>query len=445
MKVDAGGLGTPLLRARSKKQPLGPLYFATLLLAIAFCVSRLPALSLRFKELAIESGLDAAASAAAFGNMAALRSVAEFFATPMIAAWSDHAGRRPALILCAVAFCCEHTLLASSHSLSLLSVVHVLFGCFSDSHGALGHSCIADATSQDKRSVAFGRQFTMVGVAIIVGPVLGGELAARLGHNAPFVFAALLSAASILYMAAFLPEYLPVECTAIQKTQSGTKSPLQLFREVATLLAQTPELTWYMAATAMAQMGMGAFTSILPFWAHEALSWGAQDLGLFMSVNGVVIIVAHGCLLPLLERAAHGRERHLAQVCLVLSAAQMSAYGFASETGWVYVATVVGVGGSCGSTVLRGLVSRRVSQKQQGLIAGGSSALCAAAQTVGALVGSQALAMALRGGFTAGLPLQLCAVCLMISAICVAPARSAAALGTTKVTDADVPPEAFGM
>merc|ERR1740121_474259 len=269
---------------------------------------------------------------------------------------------------------------------------------------------------------------------MIVGPMFGGELAARHGLSAPFTAAALLSLVGVVFALLRLPEYLPAASRAALRPAgnaagagTGTGDGL---RDFAALLCRAPALSWYMAASGLANFGLGAYSSVQAFWAREALNWGARDLGRFMSFTGIALVVAQGGMLPLLRKAIRSHEGCLAQGCLLLNAVKVAAFALAPHGGWVYAFTAIGAAGSCGNTVLRSLLSNCAGEKQQGLLSGGTAALGAAAQTAGAVVGSQVLAMALRSGAPSGAPMLLSAAAFVLAAACVA--RAPAAAGEAK-------------
>merc|ERR550534_704466 len=171
----------------------------------------------------------------------------------------------------------------------------------------------------------------VVGASMMIGPMIGGELIARVGSAAPFAFAAALSLVSFVYMALFLPEYLPAHRRANDGPGNGARGSRAPWRELVALLGRSPGLSWYLAATAFANAGLGAYSSTQAFWAREALAWGARDLGRFISVTGIFVAIVQGGLLPMLQARFVGREGRLAQLCLVLNAAKVCAYGSATD------------------------------------------------------------------------------------------------------------------
>lgn len=412
----ADGASQPLLRKKPAK-PLFPLYVVTFMQALAFTVAKMPALSLRFQEFAAAEGWEASAVATAHGRMAALRNLLELIAMPVLAGWSDRVGRRRIMLLGSLALCVECALLASVRSLWALVLAHVAFGLFADSNGTLEGSCIADATPPgSQRVIAFGKLFTVVGAAVIVGPAVGGELAAW-GGTVPLMVGCGVACCAFLFLSTSVPEYLP-KSERSQRTAANSGLGRMLL-EFMQLLSQSPGLRWHVAATMLAQMALGSFGAVQPLWASQALGWGGRDLGRFISLAGLTMVVAHGVLLPMLLKVMQGREPALAQLCLLIQACRLTFYGLAPNGSWVYLVLIVTTGGMCHTPVLRSLCSRSAGQHQQGLLSGGTAAVGTAAQVLGSLLGSSVFSATLRHGLPLSLAHYVSACFFILAAACV--------------------------
>jgi len=411
------GLNEPLLSAGRSKRSLAPLYAVTFVQTLGFCIAKMPALSVRFQHFAADDGLDAAAIAPAFGRLMAMRNVVEFFATPMLSAWSDSIGRRSIMCVTCLSLCVECALLASSRSLLTLSIVHVVAGMFSDSNGTIEGNCIADVLPQvEHRVVAFGRLFTVVGASMVIGPAIGGELAA-LNEVAPFAAGCALGGASLLFLMTRMPEYLPES----QRRKAASRVRMaDMLRGYWQLLAEAPGLAWYTAAASLGSTGVGIFSSVQALWSQEVLGWGGQDLGRFISMVGLTLMLAQSILLPYLLSLMKGREIKLTQCCFMIHSAKFVAYGLAPSGRWVHLSAFLGTAGLCSFPLLRSLTSKCTGPAQTGLLAGGSSAVSTASQVFGSIVGSQVFGLAMRHGLPLSLPAYLTAACFVLSAACVA-------------------------
>jgi len=411
-------LTAPLLPGKKREHlPLAPLYGVSLIRTTAFAVAMVPAFNLRVAALAELAGHDAAAAASLMGLITALRSLAEFVAAPLLAVWSDRAGRRRVLLASGLAFVMECALLAISQSLLVLGAVHAACGILA-SGGAVETSCIADATpAGPRRAVAVGRFFTVIGFALVIGPALGGALLARYGSSAPFAFAGVLAGIGLIATAFLLPEYLPASSRAQAKRRD---SDSHASSSLLALLQRTPPLRWLVAASALCGLGQALFGTTNVLWMKAAFGWDGQDVGRFFAALGVGVILSQVFVLPWLLNAAKGRESLVLQVALLSNAFKFVGYSLAPSGGWLYAVLCISVPTFCAGPVLSSLCTRHVPATQQGLWSGSMSALNTAANVLGALVGSRLFAVALRGFLPLGAPLVAGAACYALATVCVA-------------------------
>jgi len=331
-----------------------------------------------------------------------------------LARWSDRVGRRRSLGLCCLAYCLEYALLSVTQSVWGFSLVFVTGGLLA-SHNVIEGSCIVDATSCPRaRSKAFGQLFAALGLAFILGPIIGGELSA-IHSGAPFAAAMMLSVGSLLCVSV-MPEYLPEQVRRSDQSGASVLSTLHAFKH---LVAQNHQLRWYVYASALSSMGISAFITVRTIWAHYTFGWHGPQIGRVVATYGATVVFAHFVLLPLLLGIMRGREGLLAQFCLLVHTARFTAYSLAPHGSAVYTAVILSSAGSCSVPILQALCSQCVPEADQGLLSGGASALNTATQVIGALIGSHIFAHSLAGKSSASAHLLFCALFCGLAAICV--------------------------
>lgn len=413
VQLGGAGLAAPLLGKRPGPPPLTPLYVFLFIACVAHSVGMMPAFGLRFRHLAADAGLDAAETAATLGKVSAFRSMAEFFATPALAFGSDHIGRRPVMMLRTAVLCLQFSILAASKSLWAVCAAYIVFGLLSDSNGALESACVADATPAGvARAVEFGRVFTVIGAAIIVGPAIGGYLVG-VDDCLPFKVAALLFICSFAYVAWQLPEYLR------RKPGSNRNERSVANLSLCSMLETSPGLLWYISATTLCDMGMGAFGSVQVLWLREAFGLEGRGVGMLMSASGLELMVIQSLIMPRLLKALQGREAVLAQLGACITAMKLVAYAFSPSVSWIFVAQVVGALSTCALAPLRSLCTKSVPESHQGALSGAMAAISTAAGVVGGLVGSHVFAASLRSGGPLGRFLLVGALCYFMAAMCI--------------------------
>jgi len=425
-KVDAGALSEPLLRpADTAPRPpgLGPLFLLAFLNTASRIVAQTPSFCLQFQDLATDSGTSIPVTAAAYGKLTALRSLVELAFTPLLAQWSDRAGRKWVLCMCCAAYCVEYSLMAASRNVRSLCLVHILGGVLA-SHNAIEGSCIVDAyLSPQARAAAFGRLFMALGAAFVVAPALGGELSTH-SRTAPFLAAAGLSAAGLAIAALMMPEYLPADRRRQRSENAApTGGPLSSLGAFARLLARNARLAWIVSSSAFVSLGISAFISVRTFWARDVFGWEGRDIGRVVATYGLTLVAAQFVLLPLLCWMMRGHEALLAQLCLLVHVVRFTGYALAPSGSTVYTTVILSTAGSCSVPVLQGLCSRCVAEDEQGILSGGASAMNTAMQVIGSLVGSHVFAASLRGEVAQSATLLFSAGCCALAAFCLLPAK----------------------
>mmetsp|Transcript_33784 Transcript_33784/g.73957 ORF Transcript_33784/g.73957 Transcript_33784/m.73957 type:complete len:436 (+) Transcript_33784:66-1373(+) len=410
-------LGTPLL-GRRRHQPLGPLYATMFVRTSAYAVAMLPAFTLRVNEYTTAAGYSMADAATVFGTLTAARHVSEFIAAPMHAAWSDRIGRKRVMLFGSAAFVVEAALMAAAPSLHFLSIVHVLGGLMS-SGGAVESSCITDATSPGaERSVALGRLLVVMGGSVVIGPAIGGALAEHYGGATPFLCGHILGLISLAFTACCLPEYLPKDRRALPTRENSGLRGLNVISPFLGILRRSTELLWYAGAMVLTGLAMAAFVSVNTLWLRASFGWGPQEIGHFTSMVGLALMASQAIVLPRLLAAAKGHEGLVLQGCLLVSVAKLLSYAMAPQGSYLYLALFATMPAFCSGTLLSSVCTRHVPEAQQGLWAGGISAVSTAANIVGSIIGSHFLAASLHRGNTTGWHLVFGAGCYVLAAFC---------------------------
>lgn len=122
------------------------------------------------------------------GILLALYPFGQFFGSPILGALSDHFGRKPVLIisLCVSVLCYIFIAIALSLQNLLVLMIALLFAGLAEANVAIAQSAIADVSNENDRSRLFGYIFLSASSAYIIGPLIGGKLAAWFGNAIPF-------------------------------------------------------------------------------------------------------------------------------------------------------------------------------------------------------------------------------------------------------------------
>lgn len=142
----------------------------------------------------------------------------QFFAAPMLGAFSDRYGRKKVLLFSLAGMLLGSIIMAVSITLSNLALAflsRIIMGGFSGSL-AVTQSAIADVSDDKSRATNFGLIGAAFGASLFIGPALGGFLSDPAIHPwfnyaTPFWLSSALTALNVCQVAWQLSETLPPE------------------------------------------------------------------------------------------------------------------------------------------------------------------------------------------------------------------------------------------
>lgn len=343
------------------------------------------------------------------GILEAVNGLCMFLVAPVLGALSDRVGRRPIIIVASFGAAVGYLLFGIGGALWVLLLGRVVQGITAGDLPAL-FAYLADITPPEERAARFGLLGALSGIGTMVGPAVGGLLAAVNVDFPVFVTAGIAALVGVLSLV-LLPESLPVE----RRTRSIVLGELHPFRVVRGTFAR-PELRGLMVGIVLVTVPFSMFVNNFSVMALDSIGWTATTIGLLTAVVGVVDIVVQGALLgPLLRRVG---ERGV-----LLSGALGQAVGILAlavvasllAQPWLFVVgtLVLAAGQGAAQATLDGIASSAVGAHEQGWLAGGIQSLTAGIGVVAPL-----LAGALYAGVGHGAPYWLGAV-MMIAAVLV--------------------------
>lgn len=312
------------------------------------------------------------------GLLEAVYALASFLVAPVLGGLSDRFGRRPVLVYSVLGAAVGYLLFGIGGSLWMLIAARVIQGLASGDMPAL-FGYVADITAPEDRARRFGLLGALTGVAFMVGPALGGFLA-RLSLSAPVYVTAGVSLLVGLISLVALPESLAAGNRA-GRVRLMDLNPVKVISQAFS----RPELRPILAGMALVTAPFIFFSSNSSVLALDVSGWGPSQIGLLLTVNGLLDVVIQGGLLALLIPRIGERGVVVAGVaaqaagCLGLAAAA----SLLPSSGLLAGAILVFAAGQGGmSATLDGLMSSAVGPDEQGWLAGGWSSLNSAIQVV---------------------------------------------------------------
>jgi DHA1 family tetracycline resistance protein-like MFS transporter len=319
-----------------------------------------------------------------FGAMLALYALMQFVFAPVLGAWSDRYGRRPALIFSLAGSVVNFLIVAYAADVWLLFLGRAIAG-FTAVAPVAAAAYIADITPEAGRAGRFGVSQACFGVGFCLGPLLGGVLG-DISLREPCLVAAVLSGINLAAVLFFLPEsHRP----ARQPVDWRALNPLASLRWAVTIRALLPLLAVFVLMSLVGQ----TYGTAWVLFANDRFAWSATEIGLSLGLFGALVALAQTFAVRPLIRRLGERGTLLAGIACEAVALLLLAFAQAS---WVAFAAIplVALGG-VGLPALRSLQTQAVDAGHQGQLQGVAVSLSSLSAIFGSLFFSWIYALSL--------------------------------------------------
>lgn len=283
-------------------------------------------------------------------------SLAQFLFLPMLGRLSDRYGRRPVILWSLLIEAGSLALTALSGTFLILLVARFVGGMGAANLGT-AQAVVSDTTTPAERAKGMGFIGAAIGLGFVIGPAIGGGLAA-LGMAIPFWVAGAIALVNAVMVFFLLPETrAPQEPVA--NTQPVNRAGLmETLRQPAMARLLVINLLYTLAFTAMEAM--------YPLFSQRAFGWGATQNAYIFVYVGVIMVIVQGGLIGRLAKM-WGAQRLLV-VGLALLAAGLLLLPFGALLAVMLIAVGVLSAGSgavsATSSTLASLVADEESQGQ---------------------------------------------------------------------------------
>lgn len=302
--------------------------------------------------------------------------IATFVASPVLGNLSDRFGRRRVLLLALGGLAVDYALLTVVETLPWLFVARALSGIFGGSYAA-AQAAIADITVPEQRARNFGFVGAAFGVGFVAGPALGGFLG-EISPRAPFVAAAILAAANMLYGLFIFPETLPPERRRAFDWRRA--NPLGAFRTMRTL----PGMNGVAAVLVLWQIASLVYPMTWSFYCIAQLGWTPGMIGASLAAVGVMI--ALGQVFVVGPAVARFGERDAATLGILVATLVYIGYAFTTSTVGAFLLLIPVALQAPVQPALMAMMSRRATAETQGEVQGISAMAMGLGQLVAPLL-----------------------------------------------------------
>lgn len=245
-------------------------------------------------------------------SLFAVYSLCSFFSAPVIGALSDKFGRRPLLIISIFSTAIGWFVFAGAHNIVFLFIGRIIDGIMAGNF-PIAQSYLSDISKDSKeRTANLGLIGAVFGIALIIGPFLGGVLS-QIGHTVPFWFVGTLALLNAILAFFTLPE--THKGVSDKKISVNPFTPL--VRAIKDIDIRNNYLAWFLFGLAIA-----SYQSVFALYIKDIFHFNEFVGGIIFGLVGVIIVFNQGFAMK------HFWLKHFKEPVLELGMLALFALGF---------------------------------------------------------------------------------------------------------------------
>jgi len=199
-------------------------------------------------------------------------------------ALADRVGRKSTLLMGLVVSGLSSLLMGWANSLRMLSLSILVVGLFAEAGGPARQAMVADLLPEQQRAQGFGLLRVVHNLAVVIGPAIGGLLAAS-SFLWLFIGDAVTSLLTAILVAVVLRETRP-------DSDSGADpgNLLQTLRGYGIVLSDRPFMAFMLMSMLVMMVSLQMNTS-LPVYLSDAHGVSAQGFGYLLTLNASMVVL----------------------------------------------------------------------------------------------------------------------------------------------------------
>jgi len=265
------------------------------------------------------------------GVLFAAFSVSSFIGAFPGGALTDRFGRKGIIIFSLVSTSLSTLLMGFVNEFQYFLAVAFISGIFTDVGGPAYEAVFMDMLPEEKRASGFGIRRVAFNLAVVIGPIIGGFVAAR-SYLALFILDAVISSIVALLVFLLIPETKPAARPGEQQESTGESfgGYLKVLRDgrfMAFTLVSL--LTWLVYTNMNTSLGV---------YLRDEHSVPASGYGAIISINAAMVVLLQ---FPITRRAERRPPMLMMGVGAFFIAAGLAIYGFVGTYWWFAVAIAI--------------------------------------------------------------------------------------------------------
>ncbi len=326
-----------------------------------------------------------------YGILLSMYPLFQFFAAPILGAWSDLQGRRPVLLISQAGTLLSWVIFAIAYFVPNISIgsfalplIVIMIARIADGvtggNNSVANAYLTDITKPEERAKRFGMLGGIVGLGLIIGPAIGGYTSSLgIGYLGTALANIALSTVTLILMWYFLPETLS-RSERDESLHFKWTDEIQFITKLKKY-SENRILKYLFFIRVFFLLSFNAYTSIIVLFMIESYKLEQSQLGLLFLVTGSYMIINQMFVSPFFARKLGVLKTFV--IGLALFIFSLITLEFASNV-WLFLlnAYFLNVGISMAFPTFKSLLSHNVEQRKQGEIQGIDEAFLAASAAI---------------------------------------------------------------